>query len=63
MPRSPNNPDRDFSVNLSNENIDADIEENLVIGYGQLIDDSQVRFRIGEIITQAMSQPTRVPRR
>jgi hypothetical protein len=67
MPRLPNNPDRDFSASLSNDKIDADIEENLftslVVGYSQLIDDSRVRFLIGEIIARAMSQPTRLPRR
>jgi hypothetical protein len=65
--RLPNNPDCDFSASLSNDKIDADIEENLftslVVGYSQLIDDSQVQFRIGEIIARAMSQPTRLPRR
>ena len=67
MPRLHNNPDRDFSASLSNDKIDADIEENLftslVVGYSQLIDDSRVRFLIGEIIARAMSQPTRLPRR
>jgi hypothetical protein len=67
VPRLPNNPDRDFSASLSNDKIDADIEEDLftslVVGYSQFIDDSRVRFRIGEIIARAMSQPTRLPRR
>jgi hypothetical protein len=67
VPRLPNNPDCDFSASLSNDKIDADIEENLftslVVGYSQLIDDSQVQFRIGEIVARAMSQPTRLLRR
>ena len=67
MPRLPNNPDRDFSANPSNDQIDPDIDENLftslVVGYSQLIDDSRVRFRIGEIIARAMSRPPRLPHR
>jgi hypothetical protein len=58
VPRLPNNPDCDFLANPSNDRIDADIEENLftslIVGYSQLIDDSRVRFRIGEIIARAM---------
>jgi hypothetical protein len=54
----PNNPDRDFSTGQNEEDIHADIAENLfeslVVGYSQLIDDSGVRFRIGEIIARAM---------
>jgi hypothetical protein len=67
MPRLLNNPDRDFSVNPSNDKIDPDIDDNLftslVVGYSQHIDDSRVRFRIGEIIAQAMSRPPRLPHR
>jgi len=67
MPRVPDNPDRNFSADECRDNIENDIAENLfeslVAGYGQLMDDSRVRFRIGEIIAQAMSQPTRPPGR
>ena len=60
MPCMADNPDRDFSANPSNNKIDTNIEENLftslVVGYSELIDDSRVRFRIGEIINRAMSQ-------
>jgi hypothetical protein len=63
MPRKtclPDNTDRDFSANPSKNKIDTNIDENLftslVVGYSELIDDSRVRFRIGEIINRAMSQ-------
>ena len=63
MPRLPDNPDRHFSAEECRDNIENDIAENLfvslVAGYAQLMDDSRVRFRIGEIIAQAMSEPTR----
>jgi hypothetical protein len=66
MRRLPNNTDRDFFTGYG-DGIDDDIAENLftslVVGYSQLIDDSQVRFRIGEIIARTASQPTRLPRR
>ena len=62
MPRLPNNPDCDFSASQSADDIGADIPENLfaslIVGYSQLLEDLQVRFRIGEIIAQAMSQPS-----
>ena len=65
MPRLPDNPDRHFSAEECRDNIENDIAENLfvslVAGYGQLMDDS--RIRIGEIIAQAMSEPTRPPSR
>jgi hypothetical protein len=58
----PINPDCNFSASQSADDIGADIPENLfaslIVGYSQLLDDSQVRFRIGEIIAQAMSQPS-----
>jgi hypothetical protein len=58
MPRLLDNPDRDFSANPSNDKIDTGIDENLftslVAGYSELIDDSQVRFRVAEIIDKAM---------
>jgi hypothetical protein len=67
MPRLLDNPDRDFSANPSNDKIDSNIDENLftslVAGYSELIDDSRVRFRIGEIINRAISQPTTRRRR
>ena len=67
MPRLPDNPDRDFSAGECGDDIEGDIAENLfvslVAGYSQLIDDTQVQFRIGEIIARAMSRPTRLPRR
>jgi hypothetical protein len=63
--RLPDNPDRDFSAGCGDD-IHEDIAENLftslVVGYSQLIHDSQVR-RIGEMIARAASQPTRIPRR
>ena len=62
-----NNPDCDFSASQSADDIGADIPENLfaslIVRYCQLLDDLQVQFRIGEIIAQAMSQPTRPSRR
>ena len=66
MPRLPDNPDREFSVGEEcGDDIEDDIAENLftslVAGYSQLIDDSRVRFRIGEIIAQAMSRTTTLP--
>ena len=67
VPRLPNNPDRDFSAGQNEDDIHADIAENLfeslVVGYGQLIDDSRVRFRIAEIIARAMSRRTEFLRR
>jgi hypothetical protein len=67
MSSLPNNPDRDFSPIPSDDKIDADIAKNLFgsldIGYSKLIEDSQVRLRIGEIIARAMSGRTRLPRR
>jgi hypothetical protein len=60
MPRLLDNPDRDFSANPSNDKIDTGIDENLftslIVGYSELIDDSRVRFRIGEIINRTMSK-------
>lgn len=66
MPCLPDNPDRDFSATPSNNKIDTSTDENLftslVVGYSELIDDSRVRFRIAEIISRAMSQPTTLHR-
>ena len=62
----PNNPNRDFSVNPSNDEIDIDenLFTSLVVGYSELIDDSRVRFRvIGDITNWAMSQPITPHRR
>jgi hypothetical protein len=60
--RSRNNPDRDFSAKPPNGKIDAGPAENLfaspVIGYSKLVDDSQIRLRVGEIIARAMSRRT-----
>lgn len=60
MPGLPNYPDRDFSASPSNDKIDINIDENLftslVAGYSELIDDSGVRFRIGEIINRALNR-------
>jgi hypothetical protein len=65
MPRLPDNPDRDISAGECGDDIKDDIAENLfvslVAGYSQLVDDSRVRFRIGEIIARAMSRPTKLP--
>ncbi len=59
MPRLPHNPDRDFSADPSNSKLDPSIDENLftslVAGYSELIDNSAVRFRIGEIINRALN--------
>jgi hypothetical protein len=67
MPRLPDNPDRDFSAGECGNDIEDEVAENLfaslVAGYSKLIDDSQVIFRIGEIIRRAMSQPIRLPSR
>jgi hypothetical protein len=66
MRRLPDNPDRDFSAGCGDDIYDDTAENlftSLVVGYSQLIHDSQVRFRIGEIVAQAASQPTRLPRR
>jgi hypothetical protein len=72
VPRLTNNPDRDFSTGQNEDDIHADIAENLfeslVVGYSQLIDDSGVRFRIGEIIARGMNRrgnelTKRIPRR
>jgi hypothetical protein len=64
MPRLLDNPDRDFSANPSNDKIDDEnLFTSLVAGYSELIDDSRVRFRIGEIINRAISQPTTRRRR
>ena len=63
MPRLPDNPDRDFSAGECRDDIAENLFASLVAGYSQLIDDLQVRFRIGEIIGRAMSKPTRLPRR
>jgi len=66
VPRLPDNPDRDFSANPSNDKIDIDenLFTSLVVGYSELIDDSRVRFRIiGDITNWAMSQPTTLHRR
>jgi hypothetical protein len=68
MPRLP--ADRYFPAEECHDNIENSVPENLfeslVAGYSQLIDDSWVRFRIGEIIAQALSQSsqsTKLPRR
>ena len=66
MPRLPNNPDRDFSAGPADNIHDETVEEmfeSYIIGYSHLFDDSQVRRRIGEIISRATSRPTRLPRR
>jgi hypothetical protein len=61
----PKNPDRDFSTGQNEDGIHADIAENLfeslVVGYSQLIDDSRVRFRIGEIIARAIADEPNPP--
>jgi hypothetical protein len=66
MRRLPGNPDRDFSAGYGDDICD-DIAENLftslVVGYSQLIHDSQARFRIGEVIARAANQSIRLPRR
>jgi hypothetical protein len=65
MPRLP--ADRYFPAEECRDNIENSVAENLfespVAGYSQLMDDSWVRFRIGEIIAQALSQPTKLPSR
>ena len=63
VPCLPDNRDRDFSTNPSNDKIDIDenLFTSLVVGYSELIDDSRVRFRIGEITAQAPSHPIRPP--
>jgi hypothetical protein len=58
MPCLPDNPDRSFSATPSNNKIDNSIDESLVVGYSELIDDSRVRFRLAEIINRAISQPS-----
>jgi len=66
MSRLPDNPDRDFSAGCRDDihdHIADNLFESLIVGYSQLLDDSRVRFRIGEIIARAMSRPTRLPRR
>jgi hypothetical protein len=70
MPRKaclPDNTDRDFSANPSNNKIDTNIDENLftslVVGYSELIDNSRVRFRIGEIIKPGDEPSGRARRR
>ena len=67
MPSLPDIPDRDFSATPGNNKIDTSIDENLftslVVGYSELIDDWRVRFRVGETINRAMSQPTTRRRR
>jgi hypothetical protein len=58
MPCLPNDSDRDFSANPADK-MDSGIDENLftslVAGYSELMDDSGVRFRIGEIINRVAS--------
>jgi len=67
VPRLPNNPDRDFSASQNEDDTHTDIAENLfeslVVEYGQLMDDSRIRFRIRQIIARAMSRRTEFPRR
>ena len=66
MARLPDNPDRDFSAKCTNDIHDETVEEmfaSYIVGYGQLLHNSQVRFRIGEIIDHAKTRPNRYPRR
>jgi hypothetical protein len=61
MPRLPNNSDRDFSANQSEDDIHADIAE-LSASQSPEWDDFLagpiVRMRIGTLITEAMNGPT-----
>src|ERR1700722_19253855 len=59
-------PRRDFSPGCgddisADDNIydDDNLFTSLIVGYSQLIDDSRVRLRIGEIIARAMCRPPR----
>ena len=66
MPRLPNNPDRDFSVSQSEDEINADIAEFFAsrpLGIDELSADPIVRMRIGSLIREAMNRPTRLRRR
>jgi hypothetical protein len=53
---SPPSPTTQSHENKIDTNIDENLFTSLVVGYSELIDDSRVRFRIGEIINRAMSQ-------
>jgi hypothetical protein len=66
MPRLPNNPDRDFSVSQSEDEINADIAEFFAsrpLGIDELFADPIVRMRIGSLIREAMNRSTRLRRR
>jgi hypothetical protein len=65
VPRLPNNPDRDFSANASNEKFAADIAELFASeppGVDEAFADSNVRMRIGNLIAQAMDRPAKLRR-
>jgi hypothetical protein len=65
MPRLPNNPDRDFLAGQSEGDINANIAELFAsrpLGIAELFADPIVQMRVGRLITEAMSKPTR-PRR
>ncbi len=62
MPRLSNNPDRDFLAGQSEDDIDANIAELFAsrpLGVAELFADRIVQMRIGRLITEAMSKPTR----
>jgi hypothetical protein len=66
MPRLPNNPDRDFSVSQSEDEINSDIAEFFAsrpLGIDELFADPIVRMRIGSLIREAMNRSTRLRRR
>ena len=63
LPPLPNNPDRDFSAGQSEDVTNANVAELFAsrpLGVAELFADPIVQTRIGRLITEAMSKPTRL---
>ena len=57
MPRLPNNPDRDFSADPSEDDVNANVVELFAsrpLGLAELFADQIVQMRVGRLITETM---------
>ena len=57
MPHLPNNPDRDFSADQSEDDINANVVELFAsrpLGLAELFADQIVQMRVGRLITETM---------
>jgi hypothetical protein len=59
MLRLPNNHDRDFSANQSLDTNIADLLASRPLEVAELFADPIAQMRIGRLVTEAMSKPTR----